>query len=394
MPLYMNMIAIKKYNIHNALRLCIILLTLGCMIFGSVQPIAAASYPKPKDKVADEAGVLSEATIRTIKSTNDDLIKDFGVAVAVCTVKTTGETALDVYAQKLFREWKLGEGVLLIIAVDDDDYYLIQSTGVEKIITNDELSKVRDKYLEEDFAAGNIDRGVFKTVSRLSSLLTSGLKDAADTSANEENSEENSEGKGTTVGSVIVGFFKVILWIVLILVFLFVALFVGALFNDDCAEIFSFIWQTFILRNSSKKPYSMPNELYDERLYGNRRNNGQHGQRRPNSNGNRRPPQNNQQRQSNYPRLQSGNSNHGGQNSNYPRNNSQRNMQSQNRRDQYYNADGTPRRQRPNPNAQNGGQYNSGTQNVYGSGYDRNFNSDETRAFTIPGRGYNQNNLR
>lgn len=383
-------------NKNRTISLCITLLLLGCVIFGAILPVSAASYPKPTNKVADEAGVLSESTIRSIKNTNESLAADVGASIAVCTVKTTGSTPINEYAAALFKEWKLGEGVLLVIATEDDNYYFIQSVGVDKIITNDVLADVRDKYLESDFAAGNIDRGVFKTVTSLSSHLVNGLEDAADSTDEDKTTEdgEEKENKGTTAGGVIVGFFKFILILVLIVVVLFAALFVAAIFNDDAAAIFQFIWQNVILRKQSKT-YSMPREYYDDRLYGNAQTRNRPQNR---SNANRRP-QNLPPRQD-QPRLREPQMRNQAPRGNYDQ------RPPQNR---YYNADGTPRRQNQNQYDQYN-QYNQYPQNRQGNyrqgqqpqgnyrqaptqsrprPQSQQYDGEETRAFTIPGRGQN-----
>ena len=157
-------------------------------------PVFAATYPKPKNNVADEAGVLSESTIRAIQTANKTLEVDVGCTIAVCTVDTTGDTDISEYARGVFKEWKLGEGVLLLIAKDDENYYFVQSVGVETVLTNETLESIRDEYLEEDFAAGNIDRGVNKCVTKLKNELTSGITAAADEKkADEEKSTEEKE---------------------------------------------------------------------------------------------------------------------------------------------------------------------------------------------------------
>ena len=141
----------------------------------TVLPVLAAAYPKPKNNVADEAGVLSESTIRAIETANKTLELDTGTTIAVCTVDTTGESDIAEYARGVFKEWKLGEGVLLLIAKDDKNYYFVQSVGVESVLTNDVLKSIRDEYLEEDFEAGDINRGVNKCVTKLKNVLTAGI---------------------------------------------------------------------------------------------------------------------------------------------------------------------------------------------------------------------------
>lgn len=342
-----------------------IVLFAAVLVFGSaVQVFAATSYPKPDNNVADDAGVLSESTIRSIQKTNESLAVDVGATIAVCTVSTTGNEDIATYARNVFKEWNLGEGVLLLIASDDENYYFVQSVGVDDVLTNEVLEQIRDDYLEEDFAAGNIDRGVSKCVTKLTSALNAGLASSSnDTSGSDASGEkaadsENKE-KGTTIGGVIVGFFKFILYVVLIAIVLFVALFIWAMFNDDVAALM----QRYIFRRGSTSQYRMPAEYYDDRLYGKRQ----------------------------------------------PQGNTQRNRAPQNRpqsTQRRYDAYGNPIRpaqqahRRPNPNnnpnrypapaqnRQNGYSSYQNQQNRQQNGYNQPNQGygDETRAFTIPGR--------
>ena len=334
-----------RINMKATLRGLVSLLLLGCMLLGAALPLFAA-YPKSDDGIADEAGVLSEATIRTIKQENQSLSKDLGVSIAVCTVKTTGETSIEEYAHGLFKNWKLGEGVLLLIATEDKDYYFVPSAGTESVLTAQVLTAVRDGYLEADFASGNIDRGVLKTASRLSALLVSGMEQLKQ---EQKEDKQETENEGTSVGAFIVGFFKLLLWIVLILGVAFVVFFVVAMFNEDAAAIL----RKYVFKKNKQRvaPYA-----YDERLYGTpkRRSNSQDGRRpagqapRQQSRANPYPAQNRQTR------------------------NIQRSNPANQNRPTYYNADGTPRRQ----NAPQG-QRAPRRDDKFG---------DETRQFTIPTR--------
>lgn len=386
----------KHTAFYRHLHLAVTVFLLGCLLLTAALP-AFAAYPKEDHNIADEAKVLSESTIRTIKTTNASLEEDLGVSIAVCTVKTVGNTEIREYAAGLFRDWKLGEGVLLLIAAEDQNYYFIQSTGVEKIITNDVLAEVRNEYLEKDFASGNIDRGVLKTVSRLSSLLVSGFADLASAAEEDESADADSE-KGTTIGSVIIGLFKFVLFVVLFAIAAFVLLFIAALFNDDCAAIL----QKYVFQRG--KNTSIQQNYYDERLYGQprRTQNPNQPPRRPNPNAQQRP-QNRPNPAQGYNRpanpyaqqgyaqnrpyrqnaarpngyLPSG-SGHGsgygsgyGSGSGYGHGNANIPAQ-QNRQTTYYNADGSERRapqRQPQSRQQN-----------------QQMNGDETRAFTIPTR--------
>ena len=143
--------------------------------------------------------MLSESTIRAIETANKTLELDTGTTIAVCTVDTTGESDIAEYARGVFKEWKLGEGVLLLIAKDDKNYYFVQSVGVESVLTNDVLKSIRDEYLEEDFEAGDINRGVNKCVTKLKNVLTAGIPAAktSDNTTDTSSVQDTANEKGT-----------------------------------------------------------------------------------------------------------------------------------------------------------------------------------------------------
>jgi len=233
--------------------------------------VLAASYPKHQNYVADEADILTEETIRMIKDTNKVLMGDYQLTIAVCTVKTTGSEDIGTYARNLFSSWKLGEGILLLLASEDEKYYFVPSVGMEDILTAEVLASVRDEQLEADFANGARDRAVYKTVVSLKSKLSAGMAtraaQQAAANAEAETNTESTEEKGTTFGSIIVGFFKFLLWLVIIAVILFVGVFVWAMFNDDVAAI---LQKVLFKRNRNGGRPSQ--NFYDERIYGSRNN--------------------------------------------------------------------------------------------------------------------------
>ena len=113
----------------------------------------------------DTANVLSDATEAMLYYNNVELEKKCGAQIVVVTVSTTGSTAIGDYAYRLLNEWGVGSsdennGYLLVLAIDDDDYYLSQGTGAERITSVDTLSEYLNTYLEPGFAAKDYDSGV------------------------------------------------------------------------------------------------------------------------------------------------------------------------------------------------------------------------------------------
>ncbi|MBQ4097021.1 MAG: TPM domain-containing protein [Clostridia bacterium] len=233
---------------------------IAAVLVLTLTTVALADYPKAESYVADSASVLSENTVRSLRKSNENLKKDYGAVVAVCTVTSTGDETTKDYAHAIFSEWKMSEGILLLIVSDTQDYYIVPSTGLDEIISNDQLLTVRNDYLEPDFATGNIDRAVQKSTTKLTSLIERGFQSKAQ---NDKNSESDSEG-GTTAGDVIVTILKVILYVVLIAIGIFAVLFVVALFNDDVALLLN----KYVFNRKKNQRSGIPAEYYDERLYG------------------------------------------------------------------------------------------------------------------------------
>ena len=251
-------------------------LVLLLVITTAVLPVfAAVSVPRHENYIADDAKLLSEGTIRNITRNNEALWEKNGHAIGVCTVKTIGDEPIAKFAARVYESWGMVEGVLIVVVAEStgkpelNNFYLIQSTGVETSITNADLETLRNDYMEADFAAGNIDRAVFGTATKLTAMLSE-LKDP-DASAEPEASEqpvkdaeksEETTREGTTAGGVIVGILKFLLIAALILIALFVLWFIAAMFNDDAAELM----QKYVFKRG--KTNSNPSDFYDERLYG------------------------------------------------------------------------------------------------------------------------------
>ena len=115
----------------------------------------------------DNANVLSEDLEGEIYFSNVLLSEACGAEFEVVTLKTTGNEAIDDYAYELFNDWKIGDanknnGFLLLLAIDDNDYYAMPGTGLQSKFTSGTIKQYFDRYLESDFASGNYEAGVRK----------------------------------------------------------------------------------------------------------------------------------------------------------------------------------------------------------------------------------------
>ncbi len=264
------------------IRILSVILVIGMM--AGMAWTALAAYPSHTDYMYDGANVLSASLKETVKSTNDTLYSKVKVRISVCIVESLGGEAIHAYARNIFNEWKLGEGVLLVISTGDEDYYAVQSTKIDGVLTNEKLDSILKDFMEPDFAEGNVSRGIQKTINKLASFLKSELPAAEANSSQQEQPEKPKEENKTTFGSVILSLLQILGWTAVVLVAAFVIFFVAALFNDTAAELMN---RLVFSRFTGKKAPSKNTPYYDERLYGRPQNNRGQGQRPPQQNGQR-----------------------------------------------------------------------------------------------------------
>lgn len=134
-------------------------------------PASAAVPNRPgNNSVLDSAGVLSDEFEQELNRTNrEELFPESGAEIAVVTVDFLGGMSIDDYAYDLFISWGVGSqernnGLLLVLAIAEDDYYAMPGYGIEDVFTGSHLQSMLDEYLEDDFAAGNYEAGVKKFV--------------------------------------------------------------------------------------------------------------------------------------------------------------------------------------------------------------------------------------
>ena len=153
------------------------ILCLLCALMLALCPacaLAASSVIEPTEDfyVNDQANVLTEETEGLIVLNNDKLAEACGAQIVFVTLDTTGSTDIETYAYQLFRQWRIGSsdknnGVLVLLAIGDDDYWLTDDVGLQDDLTAGDLSELANRYLEPYFAKKDYDTGVLLLFSAL-----------------------------------------------------------------------------------------------------------------------------------------------------------------------------------------------------------------------------------
>ena len=144
--------------------------------------------------VGDYANVLTEETEQYIIAENRKLCEATGAQIVIVTVDFLDGMEIEDYAYTIFNDWGIGDaaydnGLLLLLAIGEENYYAMQGEGLEGILSSGTLGDMLYDYLEPDFAVGNYDAGVRAVFD---AFLTWYDDHAAYVGQNSQNVNENS----------------------------------------------------------------------------------------------------------------------------------------------------------------------------------------------------------
>ena len=141
----------------------------------------ALNFPALSGRVVDDAGILEPALrdrltqkLAALETKNTD-------QVVVATVKSLQGTTVEVYANALFKQWRLGQadknnGVLLLVAPNERRVRIEVGSGLGSRLSDATAKAIIDNSILPRFRAGDfpdgIERGVDAIVQALSGTNT------------------------------------------------------------------------------------------------------------------------------------------------------------------------------------------------------------------------------
>jgi uncharacterized protein len=163
----------------NALRTIQVLLFALLTAFALVAPAAAETFPSLTGRVVDAADVLDAPTRSAIAGLLTTLEQKTTDQVVVATVASLQGETIEVYANRLFKRWELGQkdknnGVLLLVAPTERKVRIEVGYGLESTLTNAIAQAIIDESLVPRFRAGDLAGGVANGVGDIVTVLTAG----------------------------------------------------------------------------------------------------------------------------------------------------------------------------------------------------------------------------
>lgn len=168
--------------IKRSLKLIIFILAIF-----SIEKVSALE-PTNQFYVNDYGNLLSESTKEEIMNYSIQLEQKTSAQLVVTTVKSLEGDSIDEYANKLFRDWKIGakeknNGVLILISKEDRKIRVEVGYGLEGILTDGLIGRYLDQYAvpylkdnKWDEGIKNIYKAVYKKLGEYYNLDISDIK--------------------------------------------------------------------------------------------------------------------------------------------------------------------------------------------------------------------------
>jgi uncharacterized protein len=145
---------------------------IACTQGKQTTPPSGSPLPAPKGYVNDFAGVIDPATKERMEAILTNLKRREDIEVAVVTVRTTGGQEIFDYSLRVARGWGIGSpegeknGLLLLIAVDDRNYFIQVSRHLEGDLPDGLVGEV-GRRMREPFREGRYGEGLMTAVQTL-----------------------------------------------------------------------------------------------------------------------------------------------------------------------------------------------------------------------------------
>jgi uncharacterized protein len=136
-------------------------LVLTCLVTRG-QNFPAA--PNPPRLVNDFAHVLTADQTADLESKLVAYDDSTSIQIAVVTVESTGDTAIEDYALRILRDWKIGNkktnnGLVILAAIRDHKVYIATGYGMEGVVPDITAKEIIDNEIVPSFRANNYYRG-------------------------------------------------------------------------------------------------------------------------------------------------------------------------------------------------------------------------------------------
>jgi uncharacterized protein len=126
--------------------------------------------------INDFAAILFPSELEALNNQLLKYEKESSTQIAVVTVESLGGLSVEMYANKLFNQWGIGQkgadnGILLLIAKSDRKMRIEVGYGAEPYVTDAEAARIIDRILTPHFKRAEFGEGIELAIGELLSEL-------------------------------------------------------------------------------------------------------------------------------------------------------------------------------------------------------------------------------
>lgn len=152
------------------------ILLLTCYFSPFTSPVRAQALPKADGYVNDFAAILDAQTRGMLEQRLKDVEAKTSSEIAVATVKSLDGMSIEEYADRLFKEWGIGQaktdnGVLILVAPNDREMRIEVGYGLEGVLPDGLAGEIRDEQFLPRFRDNDYAGGISAGVGRIADIV-------------------------------------------------------------------------------------------------------------------------------------------------------------------------------------------------------------------------------
>jgi uncharacterized membrane protein YgcG len=155
-------------SIRRSLAAAALLVLISASVF--------ASFPKPSGPVNDFADILDAPTLAELKALSADVEAQTTSEIAVVTVTSLDGMSVEEYANRLFREWGIGQkaadnGVLILVAPSERKIRIEVGYGLEGVLPDGLAGQIIREEFTPQFKDGHYPQGILLGTRRVAEVV-------------------------------------------------------------------------------------------------------------------------------------------------------------------------------------------------------------------------------
>lgn len=215
-----HLISLSARHYLAAFSAGLVLLLVLCL------PLLAQQLPALTGRVVDNANIIDAITEQRLTEKLAAFEQKSSDQIVVATITDLGGDAIEPYANRLFRQWGLGQaqennGILLLVAVDDRKMRIEVGYGLEGTLTDLHSRLIIENIMVPAFRQGDYATGIENAVDEIIGVLE----------GNGAELEARHERNNISNGDILNGF-------IVIFVVVWMLLFIGTIAFSILAPIF------------------------------------------------------------------------------------------------------------------------------------------------------------